>query len=114
MVFSIATYESNMLGAQNTVVVHKKKLKAFEPWCYRRLLRVSWTERKTNEWVLQKMGMANDKRLLATIIKRKMAFAGHILRGNSIEFDNLTSMIYGKRGRGRSKTKFQDNVKEYI
>ena len=34
----------------------KKRVDAFEMWCYRRLLRVSWTERKTNKWVLEKIG----------------------------------------------------------
>ena len=38
----------------------KKRVDAFELWCYRRRLRVSWVERKTNKWVLEKIGVCSD------------------------------------------------------
>ena len=40
------------------------------------------------------------------------SIVGHIFRGNDISSDLFTGMVYGKRGRGRPKTRFSDNVKE--
>ncbi len=52
-VFSIATY-----GCESWVMTKndKKRIDAFEVWCYRRLLRISWTDKKTNIWVVNKIG----------------------------------------------------------
>ena len=52
LVFSIASYGSECWVLKN---IDKKKIEAFELWCYCRLLRISWTEKKTNEWILNKM-----------------------------------------------------------
>ena len=52
LLFSIASYGSECWVLKN---IDKKKIEAFELWCYRRLLRISWTEKKTNEWILNKM-----------------------------------------------------------
>ena len=85
------------------------KIRAFELWCYRRLLRINWTEKKTNEWLLKKMDAS--ERLLKTINRRKMAFIGHILRGKDITSDLLLGMVYGTRGSGRPKVRYSDNIK---
>ena len=53
LVFSIASYGSECWVLKSS---YKKKIEAFELWCYRRLLRISFTERKTNEWILGKDG----------------------------------------------------------
>ena len=56
----------------------ESKLEAFEVWAYRRMLRVSWTEHKTNEEVLK---MANTTSSLSpTIKKRKCQYFGHVIR----------------------------------
>ena len=107
LVFSIASYGSECWVLKN---IDKKKVEAFELWCYRHLLCISWTDKKTNEWVLNKMNVS--KRLLATINCRKMAFVGHIQRGKDITTDLLLGMVYGTRGRGRPKVIFGDNIKE--
>ena len=67
--------------------IGKNKTEAFELWCYRRLLRISWTEKKTNEWILNKMDVS--ERLLTTVNRRKMASIGHKLRGKDITSDLL-------------------------
>ena len=60
----------------------ESKLEAFEVWAYRRMLRVSWTEHKTNEEVLK---MANTiSSLSPTIKKRKCQYFGHVIRMRSI------------------------------
>ncbi|KAG1664217.1 Relaxin receptor 2 [Nymphon striatum] len=106
--FSIATY-----GSECWVLTKadKKKISAFELWCYRRLLRISWTERKTNEWVLSRMN-CNERVLLTSINERKMTFVGHVLRKHNFEKNLLTGSVYRKRGSGRPKIWHSDNIKE--
>ncbi|KAG1653301.1 Symplekin [Nymphon striatum] len=105
--FSIASYGSECWVLKTS---DKKKIDAFEVWCYRRLLRISWTERKTNEWVLDKIG--NPESLRTKLSRRKMSFVGHIFRSNDIDKELLMGTAYGNRGRGRPKTRFSDNIKE--
>ena len=52
------------------------------------------------------------ERLLTTLNRRKMAFVEHVLRGKDISTDLFMGMVYGKRGRGRPKTRYSNNVKE--
>ena len=105
LVFSIASYGSECWVLKN---IDKKKIEAFELWCYHRLLRISSTEKKTNECILNRIDVS--ERLLTTINRRKMAFVGHILRGKDITSDLVIGMIYGMRG--RPKARYSDNIKE--
>ena len=73
-------------------------------------MRISWTEKKTNEWVLEKMAV--NERLLTTLSRRKMSFIGHILRVNDTTTDLFMGIVYGKRGIGRPKVRYSDNIKE--
>ena len=57
----------------------ERMVAAFEMWCYRRVLRISWTERKTNAWVLDKIG--NRLMLREMVRRRKLRrFFGHVIR----------------------------------
>ena len=108
LVFSIATYGSECWLLKNS---NKRKIEAFELWCYRRMLRISWTEKKTNDWVLNKAESCNS-RLLNVINRRKLSFVGHVLRSNGLDKTLVIGMVFGSRGRGRPKTRFSDNIKE--
>ena len=88
--------------------IDKKKFEAFEIWCYRRILCKSWNEKKTIEWILNKMDVS--ERLLATINLKKMAFVGHVLNGKETTNDLLLEIVYGRRG--RPKARYSDNIKE--
>ena len=52
------------------------RLEAAEMWCYRRMLRISWTQKITKKSLLDEL--QTRRKLLAQIIKRKMAFFGHV------------------------------------
>ena len=106
LVFPIATY-----GAKCWVLkkVDTKKIAAFELWCYRRLLRICWVDKRTSQWVLEKIGPCS--RLLDKINERKLKLLGHIARTSGIAKDLLFGTVIGKRGRGRPKTRMSDNVK---
>jgi len=75
LVWPVATYgcESWTLRKAN-----ETRIKAFEMKCLRFVLRISWTEKRTNEWVLQSAG--TERHLLKSIKKRKMTDFEHIMR----------------------------------
>ena len=57
----------------------EKRVCAFEMKAYRRVLRVSWTDKRSNEWVLQKLGLHNTS-LMVTVKERKLKYFGHTIR----------------------------------
>ena len=89
----------------------RKKINAFEMWCYRKLLRVSWTEKRTNEWILDKIG--SDLELLKNIAERKMKLFGHIVRRGGLERQIVEGKMEGKRGRGRPQTSWLTDIKQW-
>ena len=88
--------------------VTSDKLEAFEMWLYRRMIRISWKEHKTNGEVLNK----TKRSLLNTIKKRKRQYFGHI-RGDGVQGLLMEGRINGRRGRGRPRTMWMDNIKEW-
>ena len=77
----------------------ERRLEAVKMWFIRGIIRVSWTERKTNEEVME---MARYKRSLLKIIRaRQMKFFGHIIRANGMAKQLLCDKICGMKSRGR-------------
>ena len=89
----------------------KKKLEAAEMWFIRKMLRVSWTEKKTNEAVLEEAGIKRS--LIKTIRKRQLQFLGHLNRHKGFEHLALTGKIDGNRSRGRQRIKFLDSLNNW-
>jgi len=88
-------------------------LDAFEMKELRKILRVSWTAKKTNEWVLNKAGV---KRELLDIVKaRKLAYYGHTMRrqGSCLEKEIMQGTMPGARRRGRPRTPWMENIKTW-
>jgi hypothetical protein len=71
--------------------VDQKYLKSFEMWCWRRMEKISWTDRVRNEEVLRRV--KEDGNIRQTIKIRKAKWIGHILHGNCL----LKHVIEGKR-----------------
>ena len=86
-------------------------IEAFEMGLYRRMLRISWKEHKTNGEVLHKT--KTKRSLLNTIKKGKFQYFGHIIRGNGVQRLLMEGSIKGRRGRGRPRTMWTDNIKEW-
>ena len=106
-VFSIATYGSESWALTKN---DRKRVDAFEMWCYRRLLRVSWKDKRTNDWVLSKVGC--EVMLRKTIDSRKLRYFGHISRKDgSIVKLIMQGTVEGSRGRGRPSTSWTDDIK---
>jgi len=82
------------------------KLEAFEMWVYRRVMRISWIARRTND---EELKITNkDRELLDTIKRRKTAYLGHVIRKERYQF--LQLVIEGKGGIGRKKMSWLRNV----
>ena len=92
--------------------IDKKKIEAFELWSYRRLLRMSWTEKKTNEWILNKMDVS--ERLLTTINRRKKALIRQILRTKDITSGLLIGMVYCREGEEDQKPDKATTSKRFL
>jgi hypothetical protein len=91
-----------------------KKIEGFEMWLYRRILKISWTDRVTNQLVLERMG--KQKELLTTIKTRKLEYFGHILRNNqryNILQLILQGKIEGKRSVGRRRISWLKNLRDW-
>jgi len=99
-IFSIVSYGSESWTYGKEVI---RKIRAFENWCYRRILRISWKDHVTNEMVEQRMGC--QMKLATRLCQRKARFAGHIMRGSSGGLASLVieGTIEGTRGRGRPR-----------
>lgn len=108
MVFPITTY-----GCESwTMKKHdRRKVDAFELWCWRRALRVPWTAKRTNRSVLDEIKA--DLSLESSMLKLKLSFFGHIMRKNdSLEKTIMLGKIEGKRRRGRERTIWTDSITE--
>ena len=79
---------------------------AAEMWFIRRMLRISWTEKKPNVNVLREGNV--QRSLLKTIRKRQMEFLGYVCRRRGLEFLSLTGKVEGKRDRGKQRITFLD------
>ena len=88
-----------------------KKLEAFEMWSYRRIGKISWLDKKTNEQVLQKLN--TERNIIENIKRRKLVYLGHIKRHDTIIKQTLEGTTQGTRGRGRPRTTWMDNVRQW-
>ncbi len=79
-------------------------------WSYHRVLRVSWKEKKTNAWVLEKVG--SSLTLRRDISNRKMRFFGHVMRHDCLEKLLIRGKVEGKQRRGRPPKGWMDDIKE--
>ena len=92
---------------------HLNSLEAFEMWIFRRLLKIPWTDRKTNDEVPQFMNC--DRELLKIIKQRKMAYLGHIMRNEKYNILQLIlqGKIEGRRGIGRKQLSWLRNIRNW-
>jgi len=88
-----------------------QRIEAFEMWMLRRMLNISWSERKSNKEVL---ALSNSKRtLLSTVKGRKLRYFGHLIRRDGLQRLLLEGKFNGRRGRGRPRATWADNIKDW-
>ena len=93
----------------------ERRIQAFEYKCYRRLLRISYKDHKTNDFVRQKVTIyaGRQEPLLATVRRRKLAWYGHVCRHDSLSKTILQGTVEGQRKRGRPRKSWSDNLKDW-
>ena len=90
-----------------------RRIDAFELWCWRRLLRVPWTARKSNQSILKEIspGCSLEEQML----KLKLQYFGHLMwKADSFEKTLMLGKIEGRRRRGRQKMRWLDGITDSI
>ena len=106
MVFPVVMY-----GCESWTVkkVEHRRIDAFELWCWRRLLRVPWTARRSNQSILKEIspGCSSERLML----KLKLRYFGYLMRRvDSLEKTLMLGGIGGRRRRGRQKMRWLDGI----
>ena len=86
-----------------------RSIDAFELWCWRRLLRVPWTARRSNQSILKEI--SPEYSLEGLILKLKLQYFGHLMRRvDSLEKTRMLGGIGGRRRRGRQRMRWLDGI----
>ena len=86
-----------------------RRIDAFELWCWRRLLRVPWTARRSNQSILKEISPGCS--LEGMILKLKLQYFGHLTRRvDSLEKTLMLGKIEGGRRRGRQRMRWLDGI----
>ena len=87
----------------------RRRIDAFELWCWRRLLRVSWTVRRSNQSILKEISPGCS--LEGMMLKLKLQYFGHLMRRvDLLEKTLMLGGIGGRRRRGRQRMKCLDGI----
>ena len=106
MVFPIVMY-----GFESWTVkkAELRRIDAFELWCWRRLVRVPWTARRSNQSILKEISPWCS--LEGLMLKLKLQYFGHLMqRVDSLEKSLMLGGIGGRRGRGRQRMRWLDGI----
>ena len=110
MVFPVVMY-----GCESWTVkkAERRKIDAFEVWCWSRLLRVPWTARGSNQSILKEIHPGCS--LEGLMLKLKLQYFGHLMqRVDSLEKTLMLGGIGGRRRRGRQKKRWLDGITDSI
>ena len=100
-----------MYGCESWTVkkAEHRKIDAFELWCWRRLLRVPWTARRSNQSILKEISPGCS--LKGLMLKLKLQYFGYLMwRADSFEKTLMLGGIGGRRRRGRQKMRWMDGI----
>ena len=101
MVFPVVMY-----GCESWTVkkAERRRIDAFEVWCWRRLLRVPWIERRYNQSILKEISPGIS--LEGMMLKLELQYFGHLMR----RVDSLLGGIGGRRRRGQQRVRWLDGI----
>ena len=106
MVFPVVMY-----GCESWTVkkAEHRRIDAFELWCWRRLLRVPWTARRSNQSILKEI--SPEYSLEGLMLKLKLQYFGHLMqRVDSLEKTLMLGGIGGRRRRGQHRMRWLDGI----
>ena len=108
MVFPVVMY-----GCENWTVkkAEHRRNDAFELWCWKILLRVPWTARRSNQSILKEIG--SEYSLEGLMLKLKLQYFGYLMRRTDLfEKTVMLGKIEGRRRRGRQRIRWLDDIAE--
>ena len=106
MVFPVVIY-----GCENWTIkkAEWRRIDAFELWCWRRLLRVPWTARKSNQSILKEI--TPECSLEGLLLKRKLQYIGHLIRRtDSLEKTLMLGKTEDRRRKGQQRMRWLDGI----
>ena len=105
MVFPLVMY-----GCESwTIKKAEHRIDGFELWCWRRLLRVPWTARRSNQYILKEI--SPECLLEGLMLKLKLQYFGHLMqRADSLEKTLMLGKIEGRRRKGRLRMRWLDGI----
>ena len=110
MVFPVVMY-----GCESWAVkkAERPRIDAFELWCWRRLLRVPWTARRSNQSILKDISPGCS--LEGMMLKMKLQYFGHVMRRvDSLEKTLMLGGIGGRRGKGPQRMRWLDDITDLM
>ena len=106
MVFPVVMYRCESWAIQKA---ERQRIDAFELWCWRRLLRVPWTARRSNQSILKEIRPGCS--LKGLMLKLKLQYFGYLMRrANLLEKTLMLGRIGGRRRRGQQKIRWLDGI----
>ena len=106
MVFPVVMY---VCASWTVKIAEHRRIDSFELWCWRRLLRVPWTARRSNQSILQEI--IPECSLEALMLKLKLQYFGHLMRRvDSLEKTLMLGVVGGKRRRGQQRMRWLDGI----
>ena len=110
MVFPVVMYGC---GSWTVKKAEWQRINAFELWCWRRLLRVPWTARRSNQSILKEI--SPEISLEGMMLKLKLQYFGHLMRRvNSLEKTLMLGGIGGRRRRGQQRMRWLDGITDLM
>ena len=104
-----------MYGCESWTIkkAEDQRIDAFELWCWRRLLRVSWTARRSNQSILKEI--SPEYSLERLMLNLKLQYFGHLMwRTDSLEKTLMLGKIEGGRRRGQQRTRWLDGITDMM
>ena len=104
-----------MYGCESWIIkkAERQRTDAFELWCWRRLLRVSWTARRSNQSILKEI--SPEYSLEGLILKLKLQYFGHLMqKTNSLQKTLMLGKIKGGRRRGPQRMRWLDGITDMM
>ena len=106
MVFPIVMYRCESWTIKKA---ERRRIDAFELWCWRRLLRVPWTARRSNQSILKEI--SPEYSLVGLMLKLKLQYFGHLMqRADSLEKTLMLGKIEGRRRRKQQRMRWLDGI----
>ena len=112
MIFPVVMYRRESWTIKKA---ERQIIDAFELWCWRRLLRVPWTARKSNQSIVKEVSPEYSLEILMLKLKLKLQYFGHLMRRtDSFEKTLMLGKIEGRRRRGRQMMRWLDGITDLV